>query len=131
MKFLPLIGRILFAFLFILGGINHLFGAGADYAATAGIPAAHMLVPIGGLVALLGGLSIALGYKARSGAWLLVVFLLPVTVTMHAFWAVTDPMAGQMQMAMFMKNIALMGTALMIAFLGSGPFSLDARTAKA
>jgi len=131
MKFLPLIGRILFVSLFILSGVSHLFGSGVDYASAAGIPAAHVLVPVGGLLALLGGLSVALGYKARSGAWLLIVFLLPVTFSMHAFWTVTDPMMGQMQMAMFMKNIALMGTALMITFLGSGPFSLDARTAKA
>jgi len=27
----------------------------------------------------------------------------------HAFWAVKDPMAAQMQMAMFMKNVSMGG----------------------
>ena len=131
MKLLPLIGRILFSFIFILSGFGHLFGQGADYAANAGIPMAPVLVPVGGLLAVLGGLSIALGYKPRIGAWLLVIFLLPVTFSMHAFWAQTDPMMKQMHMAMFMKNIALLGTALVIARLGTGPLSLDGRAVTA
>jgi len=61
------------------------------------------------------------------GAWLIVVFLVPVTFTMHAFWAVQDPMMHQFQMAMFMKNIALLGAALLITQFGAGPVSLDAR----
>jgi len=127
MKFLPLIGRVLFALIFIFSGLNHLFGAGADYAAAAGVPSAKLLVPVAGLLSLLGGLSIALGYKGDIGAWLLVVFLVPVTFSLHPFWAQTDPMMKQMHMAMFMKNIALIGTALLIARLGTGPYSLDTR----
>ena len=52
---------------------------------------------------------------------------LPVTLSMHAFWAVKDPMAAGMQYAMFMKNVGLLGGALLIAHFGAGPFSLDAR----
>ena len=44
---------------------------------------------------------------------------------MHSFWAAPNKMAEQMQMAMFMKNISLMGGALMVAYFGSGPLSLD------
>jgi putative oxidoreductase len=76
------------------------------------------------MMALLGGLSILLGYKARWGALLLIMFLVPVTVMMHNFWAVSDPMAKQMQMIMFMKNVSMLGAALMIMHLGSGPLSL-------
>ena len=64
------------------------------------------------------------------GAWLLVAFLLPVTFLMHPFWAEADSMMAQMHMAMFMKNIALIGGALLIAHFGSGPLSLDARLAR-
>lgn len=131
MNTLPLLGRILFALIFVMSGLNHLFGAGADHAAQAGVPLAQVMVPFAGLLSLVGGLSIALGYKARLGAWLLVVFLLPVTFALHPFWAQADPMMQQMHMAMFMKNIALLGTALYIAYAGAGPLSLDARAAKA
>jgi len=80
-----------------------------------------------GLLALAGGVSVILGYKARVGAWLLVLFLVPVTLTMHAFWAVQDPMMAQMQQAMFLKNLSMIGGALMIAYHGPGPLSLDER----
>ena len=85
-----------------------------------------MAVPLSGLVAVAGGFSILLGYRAKVGAWLIVLFLVPVTFMMHKFWAVSDPMMAQMQMAMFMKNISVLGGALLISQFGAGPFSLDA-----
>jgi putative oxidoreductase len=106
------------------------FSAGyIGYAAQAGVPAPGLLVPLSGVIATLGGLSVTLGYKAKIGAWLLVLFLVPVTLTMHAFWAVTDPMMHGMQMAMFMKNVSLLGAALLLTHFGAGPLSLDARRA--
>jgi putative oxidoreductase len=44
---------------------------------------------------------------------------------MHNFWAVTDPVAAHMQQIMFMKNVSMLGSALLIAYFGSGPLSLD------
>jgi len=91
------------------------------------VPAPGVLVPIAGLIALAGALSVLLGYRAKQGAWLLVVFLIPVTLYMHKFWGLTDPMMVQMQQAHFLKNVGLLGGALLIAYFGSGPLSLDAR----
>ncbi len=129
-RFLPLIGRVLFSVIFILSAPRHFMGSTIAYAAKAGVPLASVAVPISGLIALAGGLSVLLGYKARVGAWLLVVFLVPVTLMMHAFWRETDPMMSQMQMVNFMKNVAMTGAALLIAFFGAGPLSLDARRAR-
>jgi putative oxidoreductase len=53
-----------------------------------------------------------------------MIFLVPVTLSMHRFWEVADPQAAMIQQAMFLKNLALLGTALLIAQLGSGPLSL-------
>ncbi|TWF39742.1 putative oxidoreductase [Chitinophaga polysaccharea] len=125
MKIVPLLGRILFALIFVMSGLNHVMGAGADYAAAAGVPAARIMVPFAGLLALLGGFSILLGYKVKYGAWLIVIFLVPVSIALHNFWSVTDPMQKQMQMAMFMKNVAILGGALLLAYFGPGPYSLD------
>jgi putative oxidoreductase len=86
-----------------------------------------LLVPLAGILAFVGGLSILLGYHARIGAWILVLFLVPVSLMMHNFWAVTDPMMAQMQRAMFLKNLSMLGGALLIAHFGAGPLSLDAR----
>jgi putative oxidoreductase len=128
MKFIPLIGRILFSFMFLSAGIHHLTSLSqvAGYAAASGVPAATAAVALSGIIAFLGGLSILLGYKAKLGGWLIVLFLVPVTLMMHNFWAVTDPMQSQMQMGMFMKNVGLLGGALMISYFGAGPVSIDA-----
>jgi len=46
---------------------------------------------------------------------------------MHKFWTATDPMMAQIQMILFMKNVSILGGALLITQFGAGPFSLDAR----
>jgi putative oxidoreductase len=46
---------------------------------------------------------------------------------MHKFWTVTDPTTAQIQMVMFMKNVSMLGGALLISHFGAGPFGLDAR----
>lgn len=126
MKVMVLIGRILFSAIFLMAAPGH-FGSGAiHYAASQGVPLAGIAVPVSGILALLGGLSLLLGFRARWGAWLLLMFLVPVTLMMHRFWTQTDPMAAQVQQVMFMKNLAMMGGALLVAYFGSGPLSVDA-----
>jgi len=73
------------------------------------------------LIAILGGLSITLGYKAKIGGWLIVLFLVPVTLALHNFWAVTDPMMRGMQIAMFMKNVSMLGARAADYALWRGP----------
>ncbi len=122
-----LLGRLLFAMIFIMSGPRHFLSQTIAYAASQGVPMASIAVPFAGLLAFLGGLSILLGYRAKLGAWLIVLFLVGITPMMHKFWAVTDPMMYQMQFIMFMKNLSMLGGALLITHLGSGPWSLDAR----
>jgi putative oxidoreductase len=122
-----LLGRLLFVLIFLMSGPRHFMGQTIAYAASRGVPLAFLAVPFSGLLALAGGLSILLGYRARIGAWLIVLFLVGVTPMMHNFWTVTDPMMYQMQMVMFMKNVSMLGGALVISQLGSGPWSLDSR----
>ena len=86
---------------------------------------ANILVPLSGLLALFGGISILLGYFARFGAMLLILFLVPVTLTMHNFWDISDPAIHQMQMIQFMKNLTILGGVILIAFYGAGPKSID------
>jgi putative oxidoreductase len=71
-------------------------------------------------------LSILLGYRARIGAWLIVLFLAAVAPMLHQFWAIGDPMMHQMQFIMFMKKVSMLGGALLITQLGPGPWSLEA-----
>lgn len=123
MKLLVLLGRILFSSTFIIKGLHHFSTVGMEHAATRDVPPA--VVPIAGLLALLGGVSILFGYKARIGAWLLVLFLLPTTFMMHPFWNSQDFYSATMEQLCFMKNLSLLGGALLIAHFGSGPMSWD------
>jgi putative oxidoreductase len=117
----------LFALIFVMSGPNHFASQTIAYAASQGVPLASIAVPLSGVIALAGGLSILLGYRAKIGAWLIVLFLAGVTPMLHNFWAVTDPLMRQMQMIMFMKNVSMIGGALLISQFGAGPWSLDAR----
>ena len=131
MRYVVLVGRVLYSGIFLMTILGHFSQGYIGYATQQGVPAAGLLVPLSGIIAIAGGLSVALGYKAKIGAWLLVIFLIPVTLAMHNFWAVSDPMMRGMQTAMFMKNLSMLGAALLIAYFGSGPLSLDARRVSA
>lgn len=130
MKFIVLLGRLFYSAIFIVSGFKHFSQSMIQYGASEGVPFASFLVPLAGLIALLGGLSILLGFRARWGAWLLVIFLVPVTLKMHAFWALQDPQAAMLQQIMFMKNVSMLGAALLITYFGSGPLSLDRESAR-
>src|SRR3989442_1489815 len=125
MKYIVLIGRILYSFIFLHAIMFHFSGDAIAYAASAGVPAASFVVPFSGILAFAGALSIILGYKAKMGAWLIIIFLIPVTFFMHAFWKEADHMRMQMQLAMFLKNISMLGAAFMISYFGSGPLSIE------
>src|SRR6201998_311989 len=96
------LGRFLFALIFLMPGANHFNKQTVGYAASQGVPLASTAVPLAGVLAIAGGLSILLGYRTKLGAWLIVLFLVPVPFMMHKFWTVTDPMRAQSQMDLFM-----------------------------
>lgn len=124
MSLIVLLGRFFYSLLFIFASFGHFSESTIAYAAARGVPFPAILVPLSGIIALLGGLSILLGFRARCGAWLIVLFLVPVTLMMHRFWS-APPDATQLQLIMFNKNLALLGGALLITYFGSGPYSLD------
>ncbi len=125
MRLVVLLGRILFVAIFLFSAPNHFTKGAVDYAAKQGVPMAHILVPVAGVIALVGALSVLIGYKARLGALLLVIFLVPVTYYMHPFWGHTDPIWAQTQQINFLKNLSLIGASLLIWHFGSGPLSVD------
>ena len=116
MDVLILIGRILFAALFLPAAVNHFVNADAmaGYTQAQGVPAARAGVLGSGVLLLLGGLSVLLGIWPDLGALLLAVFLVPTALLMHAFWKEADPQTKQLQQVQFSKNIALTGASLML-----------------
>lgn len=113
-----LIGRILVGIFFITSGVNHFMKKKqlVLYAQSKSVPAAKFFVMVSGLMIILAGLSILLGVLPQIGVLLIAAFLLPVSLVMHNFWSITDPQQRMVEMISFMKNMALLGSALM--FLG-------------
>jgi putative oxidoreductase len=112
---LILTGRVLFVLVFVLSGLNvHLFNwrNGVAYARQNGVPAPELLVPFSGLMAVGGGLLLALGLWPDLGALLLVAFIFPVAFGMHRFWRYEDPMTRLNDQVHFLKDTALGGAAL-------------------
>lgn len=124
------IGRALFASIFVLAAGSHFDQDVIRQAADHGVPFARLLVPASGVLALIGGMSVLVGYRARLGAALLAFFLVPVTFTMHAFWTAADAQAAQLQTVMFFKNMSLLGGTMLIAYFGAGPYSFDESRAR-
>ena len=113
MDIVLLIARILFAFMFVLSGINHLTKTDAmtGYAQFKKVPAAKLSVQLSGVLMMLGGLSIILGVYLDFGALVLAVILVAMAVKMHDFWAADDA-SKQTEMIGFLKNISMAGGAL-------------------
>jgi putative oxidoreductase len=119
MDILFLIARILFVVIFIFSGATvHLLQRkqGIAYAKSYGVPMAEVGVPLTGVMAVVGGVLVALGLWGDLGALLIAAFLLLITPLMHAFWRETDPMQKQLQLVNFVKNTGLLGGALALFY---------------
>lgn len=128
MQWLQLVGRFLFGMVFLVNGImGHFLSHGmlSRYASSKGVPFPEVMVIITGVMLVVGGLSVILGYKPEMGLWLLVAFAIPTALIMHNFWAVpADQMMAER--AHFMKDMALGGAALMmIVFATDEPWPLS------
>lgn len=127
MPWMHLMGRILFSMIFIASGMNHLMKLDdmSAYAASKGVPAAKAATALSGLMMLAGGVMIVLGWHRFIGAGLLVMFLIPTAFMMHPFWKESDPQASMNEMSHFMKDLALAGAAMLIAFYAGMPWPMS------
>jgi putative oxidoreductase len=119
-------GRLMFTLIFFLSGITH-FTDLASYVALmpAGIPLRGFWVLVSAVVELAGAAMILANRMPRLGAWLIVLFLVPVTLTVHGVAMLTAPdeTMQRIQTSFFLKGVAMCGAALLITQLGVGPAS--------
>jgi putative oxidoreductase len=128
-KFLPLLARILLAVPFIPSGIGKIFDfdGTARMMASEGMPLAAVFLAGAIFIEIFGGIALLLGFKARLGATMLIVFLIAATFVFHDFWTFQGA-EQQAQMIQFFKNIGLLGGLIAIFAFGAGAFSLDNRS---
>ena len=125
---LNVLGRVLLSAIFFMSALGNKipkFNDVAGYMAAEGVPAPKILLAGAIVFLIVGSISVIVGYKARLGAALLLIFLVLATYYFHDFWQVEDAMARQQEMIQFMKNSALMGAMLMIIASGAGQWSID------
>jgi putative oxidoreductase len=110
-----LVGRILLGGYYLYNGINHFMSVGfmAGYAGSKGVPAPEMAVLFSGLLLLVAGGCILLGFYPKVGVACAALFFIGVTPMMHNFWAVPAE-ARMAEMVNFTKNFALLGANLML-----------------
>src|SRR5437868_11257020 len=85
-----LIGRVIVGLYYCSSGIRHFTNLNmmAGYAGSKGVPFPKLGVPASGVLLLIGGLSILLGYQPLIGVIAIIIFLVPTSIMMHNFWAV-------------------------------------------
>jgi uncharacterized membrane protein YphA (DoxX/SURF4 family) len=115
------------ALIFILSAVGKLqdWQGTVQMMADRGLPMPDVLLSISVGLELVGGVLVVLGLYARWGAVVLLLFLVPVSVIMHNFWAVPEDQM-QMQMINFMKNVSIAGGLVFLLAMGAGPVSIDA-----
>jgi putative oxidoreductase len=113
-----LVGRLLFVYLFVESGLMNLRRKPqqVDQAAARDVPEPGVAVPAAGLLAVVGGISVALGLYGDVGALLIAAFLVGVTPVMHAYWRESDAAKRKAQRINFMKNVGLLGGALVLFY---------------
>ena len=129
MQYFATFGRIVMGLYFLAGGLGKILGPTPldqiAHMAAQGIPAAEQLFALAGACELIGGLCMIVGLHTRLVAFLLALFCILVSVTLHAFWQMPDGHDKFIQLIMFMKNMTTMAGLFAFVGFGSGPLSLD------
>jgi putative oxidoreductase len=122
-----LVGRVIVGTYYLFSAFNHFTRLGAMSAMVAArhVPLPEVAVFISGLLLLIGGVSLLLGVVPRIGVAAVVLFMVPVTLIMHPFWADADPGRRMVDLINFTKNFALLGSSLMfLAIPEPWPYSV-------
>ena len=121
------IGRILFAFLFITSGIAHFakLEMMTGYAKYKKLPAAKLGVIGSGLTFLVGGILVVLGTWVDLGALLIAVTVILAALIFHQYWKETDANTKMQETMAFNKDLALGGAALILFALVAGGLVTD------
>lgn len=119
-NYLSLLARIFISALFLWSGTNKIINpfATQQNMSAHGMPLTLFFLVAAIALEILGGLSVLLGIKTRWGAAMLIIFLIPATLIFH-----TD-FSTEIEQAMFLKNLAMLGGLLMLIRYGGGSIVL-------
>lgn len=113
------IGRLLLASIFLMSAMNKIFSYLDTVSYMEAMGVSGSLLPLVILTEAIGAIAIILGWHTRLAAFILAGFTLLATLLFHFDFS------SQIQMIMFMKNIAIIGAFLLLIHHGPGTFSVD------
>ena len=121
-----LLGRMLLALIFVISGFGKIpgFEGTVGHIASKGLPMPQVLAALAVVCELGGGIAIALGWKTRWVAAVLILFLIVITPIFHGFWGI-PPEQVMSQQTNFMKNVSILGGFLILFAFGPGRYSID------
>jgi len=125
----PLVGRLLIAWFFlseIRWRIDNWEGS-VMLMHMRHIPVASLLLALALVVMLLGSIALIFGYYTRQGALVLFAYTVVVTVLIHDYWRIYNPIDRSADFDLFIRNIAIAGGLLFLVGMGPGPFAIDNR----
>lgn len=122
-----LIGRLCMCAIFIITGVWKFlnFDGVSQEMAAKGIPLVPFFLIAAAIIEIIGGFSLFFGYRARLGAAILMLYLIPVTMIFHDFWNAEES-RRYMQIIEFLKNLTIIGGLWDVIGAGAGKISLDA-----
>ncbi|UJW76206.1 DoxX family protein [Rhizobium sp. SL42] len=133
---LLVVARILLSFIFILSGFGKLTDPSgtAGMITGAGLPAATLLAYAAGLFELVAGLFVLVGFQTRLTAWALALFCVFTGLVFHSGTVAIEGWPegalgwiNTLNQIMLMKNVTLAGGYILLAIIGAGAYSIDAR----
>lgn len=125
---LSLVGRVLLALMFLVGGVDKIMGLEGTikYAQTNGVPMANIAIYIAIVIEIGMGLLLVAGFKTRWAAMVLIVFIVATEFFFHQYWNM-EGAPRNFNRIVFYKNLAVLGGMLMLIVAGPGRYSIDAR----
>jgi putative oxidoreductase len=124
----PFLGRIVIAWFFL----SEAWWRVRDWEGTVmlmhmkHVPNAEPLLALTIVLMALGGISILLGYYARTGALILFALTVIVSLLVHDYWRISNGVEREADYQLFIRNMAVAGGLLFLVGMGPGPFAFDA-----
>ena len=121
-----LLSRICLSSVFLVAGFDKVFNYSQtmDLISAKNLPSPFILYCGAIVIEILFGAMLLLGFWTRTSALILCLYLIPTTYLFHDFWNISPEMA-KLQIAMFLKNLAIIGGLIALLTTGAGRFSFD------
>lgn len=120
-----LVARVCFGVAFLWSALDKIihWRAASSYMEMKGIPMLAVVLPLAIGIQMIGGIMILLGFHAKIGALLLILYTIGTGLKMHDFWTMSGDERAT-EKTLLLKDVAILGGLLVILALGVGTFAM-------